>query len=384
MKPLLKLDNAAVEAATFNVLQPDGFLVPYGKYPHKAGLQIFDRTAAETMAGDFTGILNKISNAIAGPAVYIGHPDVPGRGMEFPDKKAYGRITGIEPREDGCFFRAKMNREGAELIESCAFAYYSPYWGCERTQGGIRPVRLYSMGLTNQPNIDVPALANEAEPEAKSETQPTNDDPMKDTIKAALLKRGLITETSTEEEAEAALVALISELETETEEKEEEPAKEEKPKEEEKPKPEETPEQKAEREAMEKKKMAEEGAANDRYNTARSFIISTAIANAVAGGKITGAEMAGAKAELEALENTADLTAAAAKLVAGEMKLKTKTTAELGKDAKEITAANESDRKSKARAELVEECKKTFPSLTGGALHDAAWNAARRKQPDLF
>jgi hypothetical protein len=306
--------------------------------------------------------------------------------MEFPDKKAYGRITGIEPREDGCFFKAKMNRAGAELIENCAFAYYSPYWGCERTQGGIRPVRLYSMGLTNQPNIDVPALANEQETEEakqEPETQPTNDDPMKDTIKAALLKRGLITETSTEEEAEAALVALI-EAKPEPEKKEEEPAKEEKPKEEEKPKPEETPEQKAEREAMEKKKMAEEGAANDRYNTARDFIISTSIANAVAGGKITGAEMAGAKAELEALENTADLTAAAAKLVSGDMKLKTKITAELGKDAKEITAANESDRKSKARGELVEECKKSFPNLTGGALHDAAWNAARRKQPDLF
>ena len=389
MKLILNAENATLEAATFNVLQPDGFFVPYGKYPHKAGLQLFDATAAESMASHFKGLLNRIANAMAGPAVYIGHPDVPGRGSEFTDKKAYGRITGIEPRADGCFFRAKMSKDGVELIENCAFAYYSPYWGCERAQGGIRPVILYSMGLTNDPNIPVPAVANEQEKE-----NPNENEPMKDNIKAALLKRGIITENSTEEEAEAALVAYLekepeakkepekTEAEAEKKEPEQEPEQEKKPEAE--VKGEETPEQKAEREAMEKKKKMEaEGAENEAMKIKGLFIDAT-LKTALTTGRITGAEEASVKAELEALENTADLSTAINKLLSGGYKLKTEAVAKLGKEAKEITAANESNQKSKARSELVEDCKKSFPSLTGSALHDAAWNKARVQKPELF
>jgi hypothetical protein len=385
MKPILKAENATLEAASFNVLQPDGFFVPYGQYPHKAGLQLFDRTAADKMASHFGGLLNRIANVMAGPAVYIGHPDVPGRGSEFTDKKAYGRITDIEPRANGCFFRAKMNREGVELIENSAFAYYSPYWGCERTQGGIRPVVLYSMGLTNQPNIDVPALANEQEKE-----NPTENEPMKDNIKAALLKRGIITENSTEEEAEAALVAYLEKepedkKQPEKEEPEQEQEQEQEPEKEKEAevKVEETPEQKAEREAMEKMKKEAEGAANDR-TTLKGLFINATVKTALTTGRITGAEQASVTAELEALANTADLEAAANKLLAGGYKLKTEGTVKLGAEAKQVTAANESNGKSKARADLVEECKRSFPTLSGSALHDAAWNKARVQKPELF
>ena len=49
------LANAADGGSPFAILQPDGFLVPFGEYSHKQGLQLFDRTAADAIVAALTG-----------------------------------------------------------------------------------------------------------------------------------------------------------------------------------------------------------------------------------------------------------------------------------------------------------------------------------------
>lgn len=366
----LNAENTTLTAATFTVQQPDGFFVPYGDYPHKMGLQRFDRASAETMAGNYEGILNKLANMVAGPAVYIGHPDVPGRAAEFTDKKAYGRITAIEPAENGCFFRAKMNEDGVKLIANSSFAYYSPYWGCERVAGGIRPVKLYSMGLTNEPNIDVPALANERETEP--ENQPEENTIMQQKIIAALVAAGLIQEGASEEDILKALEALKK---PEPEKKEEEPA------------PEKAEEEIKEDPAKEEEKEIEEKTENSQkqIEVLRLALINTHITRAVEEGKLTAANEAEQRAALIAVENADDLKAACEKMHSAAPVLKTvAATKDLAKEAKKVSAANDQAAHASARQELVEKCKAKFPNLTGNDLLNAAWAAARQAKPEIF
>lgn len=380
---MLTAANAVtLEASTFNILQPDGFFVPYGDYPHKNGLQKFDKPAAQAMAEHFNSLLSRIANAFAGPAVYIGHPDVPGRGAEFADKKAYGRITGIEPREDGCHFAAKMNKDGVDLIANSSFAYYSPYWGCEKIAGGIRPVQLFSIGLTNTPNIDVPALANDDEAGGQrskigdqNQTQEEND--MNPQLIAALVAANIIAEGDAEDviltkvagvklaaendKGHDACVAAANEhlLELANQEAS------------------------AEQKLTEVKSLIE--AANTALTTARTAAVTQSLDLAITTGRLAEADREARSTALLAIENTADFAAALSTLVTADPVLKTTAaTASLSADGKKITAANEDAGKSRDRQQLVENCKKKFPNLKGGALHDAAWNAARAASPALF
>ena len=413
-------ENATAVASSFTVQQPDGFFVPYGDYPHKNGLQKFDKDAATKMASHFNGLLQKLANAFAGPAVYIGHPDVPGRGTEFPDKKAYGRITGIEVRDDGALFTAKMNSEGAELVANASFAYYSPFWGCEKVQGGIRPVQLYSIGLTNTPNIDVPALANDAggmcqcekcgesfdyaaqneattgavkcpkcgetvdsEGKAVTAAEDTCKPKTENTLITALITAGIVAENDEQpvmlekiaklievanEKTSAALVALNHQLAAANTAATDALAK-----------------ATAANDTLTKTE-ADIAAANDALKAARTLAANSALDIAITTGRLTPADREAKLTALLAIENSTDFTASLTGIIAAPVVMKTENThsASLGKEAKVITAANEEHEKSKQRLALVDRCKKKFPRLSGQALHDAAWNSARAEKPELF
>ena len=97
------LANAAESISPFAILQGDSFFIPYGDFPHKQGLQKFDRAAADLMAANHKGLLNRLATWARGDSasypVYIGHPDLPG--SKDTDKRAYGWIENLIPEADG-------------------------------------------------------------------------------------------------------------------------------------------------------------------------------------------------------------------------------------------------------------------------------------------
>lgn len=152
--------------AAFEVLEQGRLFVPYGEYPHSAGMQVVDRAAGEAMRAQMHSILGWARKMFVGYPVFLGHPDHPNaeRRKEFPDKRAYGWVKDIEVANDGIVFVVKYNGLGAALVQDGQVGYHSPYWRMQplgkNTAGKswARPVSLISIGLTNSPNIPVPAI----------------------------------------------------------------------------------------------------------------------------------------------------------------------------------------------------------------------------------
>lgn len=145
----LHIENDA--ASPFVVQQGNALLIPYGKYAHPEGLQIVDRAAGEEMRANFKKA-----------PIYPGHPDVPNRPDSNPSAPAVGWIDGITLANEGLYLPCRWNAEGAAAIRNAAYRFYSPFWECKKVAGGIRPVFLRSLGLTNNPRFEVPAIANDA------------------------------------------------------------------------------------------------------------------------------------------------------------------------------------------------------------------------------
>jgi hypothetical protein len=125
-----------------------------------------DEKAVQAMANEFQKPAGKLGRMFVGRPIWMGHHDLDPK--EYPDSKAYGWITDMEARADGLYAKAKWTPQGKELLESGQYKFHSPYWevdliGRERGRNVYRPNKLLSAGLTNEPNIPVPPLANEKE-----------------------------------------------------------------------------------------------------------------------------------------------------------------------------------------------------------------------------
>lgn len=367
------LANAADGGSPFAILQPDGFLVPYGEFPHKQGLQLFDRVAAEGIVAAHNSALSKIVRHFGGGSypVYVGHPDLPG--SKDSDKRAYGWIENLTVADNGLHLSVKWSDAGRELVENAHFKFYSPLWWTKKVKGGIRPVALKSMGLTNDPNIPVPALANEAEEEEVREEnlehETENEQPMNKELLVALgLEDGAtpeaavakITElTTAANEAAARVTELetangkITELETARTE--------------------------AETQAT---------AANEKITGLEAGLrgaVNGHVMRAALEGKITPAEAEAKTTEILAAN---DIPAALADLVTAPAKFKTASaTGDLGsaKSRLVIAANDESKVRREERAQLVEnEFQATNPALSTGERKRLAWQRAQRKNPEIF
>ncbi|MGI2196880.1 phage protease [Shewanella baltica] len=125
-------------------------------------------------AGNFTGIdgrswMNPNPDAVVASFTkkrpfdveHATHIKAP-KGEEAP---ASGWITQVENRAGEIWGFVKWNAEGRELIEEEKYAFYSPAFAHDPDTGVI--YSLESAGLTNSPNLNVPALNRQ------------EDDPMK-------------------------------------------------------------------------------------------------------------------------------------------------------------------------------------------------------------
>ena len=137
----------------FILRQADSLFLPYGNFPHQQGLQKFDRASAAYVQANFAAAPNI-------PA-YAGHPDVPGRPDSNPSAPALGWVGGISIGNDGATLAMKWSPEGRRAIQGARYRFYLPYWDLRKVPGGIQPVKLRSIGLTNSPRIPVPSISND-------------------------------------------------------------------------------------------------------------------------------------------------------------------------------------------------------------------------------
>lgn len=159
--PQAEIAIANAESGSMFDVHADKLAIPYGDYPHAKGVQRFTKQSAEQIVAAWNSIPEQLRMTYTGIPVYIGHPDVPELRTFYPDTKAYGWLEGISAENDAMQMPVKWTAPGAEMIEKGHFKFYSPYWMLKKVAGGISPTRLKSIGLTNNNNIPVPALANE-------------------------------------------------------------------------------------------------------------------------------------------------------------------------------------------------------------------------------
>jgi hypothetical protein len=157
--------------------------VPYGVYAHPRGTQVVDEESALAMARHFGQIWARLARKFRGLPVYIGHPDARGRSpeeqealaREYPDKRAYGWVEALEAGDEGLRALVRWGALGRELVRREAYAYFSPHWGMLpilEQPGMYRPVELFSLGLTNHPNIPGLTLKQFPAPEPEDEVVP--------------------------------------------------------------------------------------------------------------------------------------------------------------------------------------------------------------------
>lgn len=139
-------------------------LAPYGDFPNSQGLQRVTRADADTLARDYAHRLTTPQYRM-GVAVYKGHPDHQNFQARDTDTRAVGRVKALQARPDGLFANVVWNEEGKRLVmgDAPAFSHVSVNWPMRKGwDGAWHPVGIKSVGLTNSPNLPIPAiLANE-------------------------------------------------------------------------------------------------------------------------------------------------------------------------------------------------------------------------------
>jgi len=138
-------------------------LVEYGEHPHEKGLQKITQEIAQKLASDFQSLRSRLARKFVGCPVYVGHPDDPDFNCRpgHSDTRAYAWVDAMQARDDGLYILPRWSKAGSEMLSSSYYRFLSPRWLMKRTGKTFEPVRLVSVGMTNQPNIAGQAIANE-------------------------------------------------------------------------------------------------------------------------------------------------------------------------------------------------------------------------------
>ena len=138
------------------MLAGDGWVqvTPCGEFPHVgAGVtQVIDREACDRIAADFDG--RKSEANFPGVLVDFDHFSLDTE----KSSEAAGWISDLESRDTGLWARVRWSDAGLAAVQGGRFRLVSPVFpapdACEDLGGGkIRPVKLVSVALTNEPNI---------------------------------------------------------------------------------------------------------------------------------------------------------------------------------------------------------------------------------------
>jgi len=359
--------NESISPA-FQLTRDGDLFIPYGDYKHSRGLQRFTPESARAMANFFVNppawvrkAWSWFSNEPLGVPVYIGHPDVPGMEGKYPDKAAYGWVNSLEPQDAGMLVKVKWGADGRAMIEDGRYRYHSPYWfGNPDGKGAYLIDFLRSIGLTNTPNMPVPAIANE------QSGNPANP-PTKPTMNKQLLKLLGLAEDADEAAFENAVTTLHGECAT----------------------------LRTENTTL---KTAKTGLEND-LNTARTALgtsqaetkaarearVGAHLDRMVTEGRVIPADRDAQLTRITGLANDAEITAELNKLSAEEPKLKQAgKTDGAAKDRGRITNAPSERSVGIANAVDAELAEVSKTIADPQKAYDAAFARARQKHPQLF
>lgn len=138
-------------------------LVEYGDYTHPEGTQHVTYKAALEMQRKFRSLRSRLARKFGGIPIYIGHPD----DQQFAhqtghtDTRSYAWVQDLEARSDGLWILPKWSAIGKDILHNAFFKFLSPRWEMKREGPYLVPIRLVSVGLTNNPNIPGEAIANQ-------------------------------------------------------------------------------------------------------------------------------------------------------------------------------------------------------------------------------
>jgi len=146
-------------------------LAKYGEYPvtdvkGNDIIQVVDRQAAQTVAANFSSLYGKFANFFRGVPIFEGHADDAEWLAKNPGHRAsaVGRIKQVEAGDDGIYVTTALNSDGVNLLGGDAPKYtgQSPLWRLDAIPGRpgcFKPVLLWSVALTNNPNIMTNTIA---------------------------------------------------------------------------------------------------------------------------------------------------------------------------------------------------------------------------------
>jgi len=208
-------------AGTFTVIEGGKMVVPFGEREIVAVvngrsmrvLQRIDAQAGNSMLDDLGGWLKR---KLVGRPIFNGHPYHPDKNeaAKWPDKRSRGTIKEITVGNEGITLEPSYNQLGKGEVDDGQFLFHSPQWRMEPVMGAngaqevkhgmpvFRPTSLHSAGLTNNPNLDVPALvaANE---------EATGSDPLDLAELLAVLKQQNVVKDGDDK---TAILAALSSL----------------------------------------------------------------------------------------------------------------------------------------------------------------------------
>lgn len=174
-KPTALANKAPAGASTPFALPEDGWfhLAPFGDFPHPSGIvQIIDEPAVDSMVSRFNA---EMPGGFPGLLVDYEH-----RSHE-PDgsTEAAAWVEGLEKRQDGLWGQLRWSDDGRAAVAGGRYRFQSPTWlqpDCEWVgEHRLRPLRLHDCGLTNSPNLTglVPLSNRQAAPAATGNPQQT-------------------------------------------------------------------------------------------------------------------------------------------------------------------------------------------------------------------
>ena len=309
---------------------------PFGRFPHRIGLQVFDRQAANSIVARFKSARDRLARLWRGLPVFVGHPDLDPK--TYPDHRKYGSIQDLEVRADGLWARPKWSRAGREIVNDEHYDFQSPLWNMEPVPdeaGAFRPVELLSVGLTNRPNIP-------GKPVGANITHPAAPDPMRNKL---IARFGLKPLAGADEVTDAQIEQALDAQRTA---------------------------------ANERPALAQQlAAANEARAAERRARIAEKLTLAASGGRITAAEQPGWQARFEQDFDGAD--AALARLVPAMNTRATMLTAHLGGRNGGATALSRA-----TRIQAANEAVDAHMKATGTSDYQAAFVHVQRTKPDLF
>lgn len=169
-------------------------LAPIGEFAHSESglLQVLDRTAITSMVNSFRG------EALLDFDHFSYDPD--------KKSEAAGWISELQARGDGLWGRIRWTDIGEESVRNGRYRYLSPVWMRADVESlgdnRVRPLRLDSAGLTNQPNLrGLAPLTNRAAGSAQTTNTKTHN------MKSIATRLGLSPDSD-----EAAIVGEIDKL----------------------------------------------------------------------------------------------------------------------------------------------------------------------------